>query len=488
MKKIFYFAIVASLFTACSEDNNGPELPPPPIDNSTTVTFDNAELSADGYLWGKPLAKDDHDGSMVFDGAIYSEDMAFIISYFTDFYGMSDAWCRFTVSGNHDKTTVGLDNQFSVYTTKDDGNNKFAAAYEMQGMGPGTIFNPKIMFKEEVSIKSIDIANATWTYLYLQDKYTDYAVRIDGYNLSKKTGSITFALASNNTIVDNWSGVDLSSLGVVTELVFTAICTNTQVPTYFCVDNIKYVKQASSPYNVISFELTEELLDVAGDKVALGNLEIEGGWAASTQKNVFSAKYYMEKEDFNGTYFDDLLFSTADGAVKFGSYFTDNKYSQYGASDVWGGIVLSQNYDKTPETSPDYTKQFSAWTTTAANDSRTFAICYDNGYGVYNYHTPKIGFASATAVEWVYLANATVTAQYKSSKSDFSYAVKITGFANGVEGKSIEQVLITATSVSDWVKVDLTSLGKVDELRFKVVTNDTMAPSYFCMDDITTIK
>ena len=57
-----------------------------------------------------------------------------------DFGGVWDTWCKFAISGCHDKVTEGTDNQFSVYTTVDDGQNKFAVAYDMKGMGPGYTF------------------------------------------------------------------------------------------------------------------------------------------------------------------------------------------------------------------------------------------------------------------------------------------------------------------------------------------------------------
>ena len=101
-----------------------------------TISFSEVELGSDGYLWGKTLATD-VDGSLEFEGVIYKEGTASFLSYFSDFGGVWDTWCKFAMSACHDKTTFGTDNQFSVYTTADDGQNKFAVAYDMKGMGPG---------------------------------------------------------------------------------------------------------------------------------------------------------------------------------------------------------------------------------------------------------------------------------------------------------------------------------------------------------------
>lgn len=240
-------------------------------------------------------------------------------------------------------------------------------------------------------------------------------------------------------------------------------------------------------YNVISFESAEKMIDIRGEMVKLGDLQING-YATATHHKVFAAKKYMNQEDATGSYFDDLLFATPDQHIKFGSYFTDNKKSSWGPADVWGGFALSANYDKTPAAASDYSKQFAVWSMTGANNTPTFAICYDNGYGAYHYHTPKISFDTPHTVAFLYLANATVTGQYKPAKADFSFAVKITGFLGGKEGKSVEQVLMTKTATSDWVKVDLSGLGKVDLLQFKVICNDAMAPTYFCVDEISLLK
>lgn len=244
-------------------------------------------------------------------------------------------------------------------------------------------------------------------------------------------------------------------------------------------------------YDVISFETGEGMLDAAGKPAVLGDVTIVGEWAGGDFSNVLCGREYMNEEDENGAYFDGQLFTTADKKVGFGSFFTDNKNSAWGASDAWGGFVLSQNFSRENSGGgPNYKKDsFSAWATTAA-DGRTFAIGYDNGYGTYGYNTPKIVFAEPRKVGYLYMANATVAAQYNTTLADYWFKVVVTGCRGGVAGQSVEQVLVSGkTIVGDWVKVDCTSLGEVDELRFKVESNDMSngylnCPSYFCIDAI----
>lgn len=249
-------------------------------------------------------------------------------------------------------------------------------------------------------------------------------------------------------------------------------------------------------YDVISFEPAEGMLDAKGNAVTLRDVEIEG-YVPGSFHNVLCAKGFMNEGDASGAYFDGILFATADKKIGFGSYFGDMAKDQYGPNDTWGGFALSKNYSQTPTSDgfADYKgSHFSAWTKSGANSSATFAIAYVNGYGAYDYNTPKIEFAEAREVAHLYMANATVTGQSKSSLSDYWFKVSVTGYAGGVKGKTVEQVLISGKSiVSDWVKVDCSSLGAVDELRFDVTSNDMSGgylncPSYFCIDQIALVK
>lgn len=213
--------------------------PPPQLE---TISFSEVELGAGGYLWGKTLATD-VDGSLEFEGVIYKEGTASFLSYFSDFGGVWDTWCKFAMSACHDKTTFGTDNQFSVYTTADDGQNKFAVAYDMKGMGPGYTFNPAIEFSTVITPVSLRIANNTWTYLYLTDtKYSDFSVAIIGFNGETETGTIEVPLASDNKVVADWKTVGLDKLGAVTKIVFSVECDDVMAPTYFCIDDFAYTE------------------------------------------------------------------------------------------------------------------------------------------------------------------------------------------------------------------------------------------------------
>ncbi len=60
---------------------------------------------------------------------------------------------------------------------------------------------------------------------------------------------------------------------------------------------------------------------------------------------------------------------------------------------------------------------------------------------------------------------------------------------NGNYGNLIDFYLADFTNgnttiIGDWTTVDLSSLGTVKGLKFKLTTNDNLTPLYFCLDDI----
>ena len=95
MKKLLLLAFAAFAFAACSDDDKMPT--PPQLE---TISFSEVELGSDGYLWGKTLATD-VDGSLEFEGVIYKEGSASLLSYFSDLGGVWDTWCMFAMSAWH---------------------------------------------------------------------------------------------------------------------------------------------------------------------------------------------------------------------------------------------------------------------------------------------------------------------------------------------------------------------------------------------------
>ena len=96
-------------------------------------------------------------------------------------------------------------------------------------------------------------------------------------------------------------------------------------------------------------------------------------------------------------------------------------------------------------------------------------------------------------VSYLYMANSAITYPYKPTQVDeasYYYKVKITGSLEGKETGSAECFLINGSEkLSDWKKVDLSALGKVDCLTFSPASNEANAygllvPAYFAIDEI----
>lgn len=238
--------------------------------------------------------------------------------------------------------------------------------------------------------------------------------------------------------------------------------------------------------NIISFESDENMVDVNGAKITLGEINVVGGATAATHSNIFWAKDYATAGT-SYTSYDGLLFSNADATVFFGSYF--NNYSNTSPWDTWNGFVLSKNYDNTSTAMDITTQQFSAWATGGANGTKTFAAAYDGGAYGGTYGTPTIELTEPRTVKSLYIANSTAVYLYKTTMPKAkSYSIMIEGSLGGEIGSRSTVVTLIDPSedfkLADWKKVDLSAWGNVDKITFKATTSDSMTPSYFCIDEI----
>lgn len=251
----------------------------------------------------------------------------------------------------------------------------------------------------------------------------------------------------------------------------------------------------AEPTQTISFEADEQLMGIDGEAVALRTVTVVSGPSSAQFNNVYWAKEYTEandlRDDYDQRYFAAPFFSTSGSDIWFSSYYCDCMMfgDQY---DAWGGFILSSNTNKTTAAGMD--NQFEVYADGGANGSSVFAACYDAKAAGMAMSAdccwPQIDFTDgARSVLSVSLANSTWTYNYFSGDAADRYAVKITGSKDDVETGSVECVLIDgATKVGDWTAVDLSSLGEVDRLTFRVVCADKIAPCYFGVDDVVLKK
>lgn len=189
-------------------------------------------------------------------GGAYTNDQAFTVggasfnnSYDPDF----QSWAGFAYSNTNDQTTAGLSNQFSAAGS---GISTFALAF-VDDFGP---FDPTITFATGEQPTSLTITNTVYAELSMQngDQFAKkfgpgdfFLLTISGFDSAgNSTGSVPFYLANflpgttTSGIVDQWTTVDLSSLGAGTDkLVFTETSSDVgqfgvNTPEYFALGGL----------------------------------------------------------------------------------------------------------------------------------------------------------------------------------------------------------------------------------------------------------
>jgi len=216
--------------------------------NAQTVSdFENLTIDPVGYLNGS-----DNAGGFI-SGNLYFPN---------NFNPTYSSWSGWAISNVTDNTTPGFENQYSAIPGEgQDGSANYACSFSF---GANTID----LENEAVgkAMKGMYVTNNTYAYFSMLDgdmfskKFggatgddPDYfLLTIKASNNGEiKADSINFYLADyradDNTldyIVDEWTYIDLSSLGEVEQLFFSLSSTDNgqfgmNTPAYFCVDNLE---------------------------------------------------------------------------------------------------------------------------------------------------------------------------------------------------------------------------------------------------------
>ncbi|MEO6904650.1 MAG: DUF4465 domain-containing protein [Bacteroidia bacterium] len=206
--------------------------------------------------------------------------------------------------------------------------------------------------------------------------------------------------------------------------------------------------------------------------------------------------------------FDDLTLAPNtywNGSDSSGSFTSGNTifYNSYnGKYKSWTGFAYS---NVTDILTAGYTNQYSAITGIGYNSSNDYAVCNGN---------PQLKFKIPQAnVQGFYITNSTYAALSMKTGDTFAkkfggatgndpdfFKVSITGYKGSPAVKdSVEFYLADyrdADNTKDyilktWAWVDLTSLGSVDSVKFRLSSSDVGSfgmntPAYFCMDNFTT--
>ncbi len=212
----------------------------------------------------------------------FASGPGYFFNDFVDFGGGFTGWQGWAYSNVMDMTTAGFTNQYAAYSASGNafgfgaGNSKtYAVAFTGSEVGNnGSLMN----FSGPRSPTSFEITNTTYTVLAVRDgndggfnfvqPFTDgdyLRLTITGYAglnaTGATTGSIDFDLvnyqgpgAIDDVIVDDWTTVDISSLGNYASLLFSLDSSVIDVfgpfqylnpPAYFAVDNFQAIPEPS---------------------------------------------------------------------------------------------------------------------------------------------------------------------------------------------------------------------------------------------------
>ena len=211
--------------------------------------FENFNLAPDEFLNGS-------DGSGGFE-----TDGYFLPNQFTDAGGYT-YWSGWAISSMTDTTTPGFLNEYScIAGSGADNSTTYATSFVL---GESVVRTPFIN-DPWTFVSSIDVNNSTYAYLSMLegDNYAKkfgglngddpdfFLLTIKGYlNDTLVNDSIDFYLADfrfddnyMDYIVNEWTTIDLMSLGQVDSLSFTLSSSDVgafgmNTPAYFCLDNL----------------------------------------------------------------------------------------------------------------------------------------------------------------------------------------------------------------------------------------------------------
>jgi hypothetical protein len=213
------------------------------VSGQNSATFEELTLGSNGFWNGS-------DGS----GKFTSGPFTFHNSYNAEWA----SWRGFSFTNHTDSVTPGWMNQYSAIAGSGVGGSAIYAVAYVSGTTRITLSNPD-------SLAGFYVTNSTYAYLSMRDG-DDYTKKFGGSSGNDPdyfrlvvegideegdtTGTVMFYLADfraeendKDYIVNSWKWVDLTSLGVVSELHFSLESTDMgawgmNTPAYFCLDNL----------------------------------------------------------------------------------------------------------------------------------------------------------------------------------------------------------------------------------------------------------
>lgn len=201
--------------------------------NAQTADFEDLSLNPESFWNGE-------DGS----GSFVSNGIQFSNNYNTDWL----SWDGFAYANITNTAAKGFDAQYNAIAGGGaEGSEIYAVAYV--SAFAGTL--PTITLETEQIITGAYFTNNNYAYYSMSDgddfakKFTAsdwFKLTITGLDAAgAETGMVEFKLADGTRIVNEWTWVDLSSLGRVKQVAFSLSSTDNgdwgmNTPSYFCMD------------------------------------------------------------------------------------------------------------------------------------------------------------------------------------------------------------------------------------------------------------
>lgn len=389
-----------------------------------------------------------------------------------------DFFCGFSISARTQTTfiTTTPDQFNSCVGHGVNGSARYAVYYDAGSMMPPQKIS--VGTTDDLPVTGFYITNTAWVMeaILVGDGYGgafttgDYLkLIITGTNSNDEQKTVEVFLAdftsedeTAHTYINDWTWVDLSSLGDIKEISFAMDGSRKNdwgltTPTYFCMDDFNGEAPAGASLEIATFE----------DIVVPAN----GHMGIDTEDDDERTEFVSGSFEFASGCMSDMGFWYWFGYANR----TDTKYESL--DDQWNNIV-GGGYDGSANYGVAYVADF-------------MGPCYAT---VLNDEPTVVPGFYITNNSWAYVAMKDGSGAKKFGLGDW-FMLTITGYDADGEVTGTKEFYLadlrdaaTAYIIDDWRYVDLSGLGAVKKIGFTLSSTDTgdwgmNTPAYFCFDN-----
>lgn len=232
MKKYFYLAVALCMgfaMTSCSDDDE------PEVKHYAVLSFE-------GEQWNRLVDDAQYGGTLIYspDEYKWTDELTQLSSECVKadwtMWGMGYGWNNGIAVSNY--IDADIENHaaytYQMSVPKDNGSKNFAVVWDN---------NSTLTFADGKArvINSMQVMNTTYALGNIKKALGEgfkFVAKATGMVGGQETGSVEIVLAEGTTAVEDWTLVNLSSLGAVTSVVFTFEGTDKDTPKYFAFDNV----------------------------------------------------------------------------------------------------------------------------------------------------------------------------------------------------------------------------------------------------------